>query len=182
MVEPLVVRFVVGVTPSKWTRTWKDRMPRHPLDVLPATQAEALEGLASGEVDVAFVRAPVDKSVLHAIPLYTEIETVVAPRDHLIEAVDEITLAELEEFDRVPGADKIDDGWADSMLLVAANVGIATMPKSVARMLARKDVVARPIVDAPESQIVIAWSQENDSPAIQTFIGIVRGRTANSSR
>ena len=56
------------------------------------------------------------------------------------------------------------------------------MPQSVARALSRKDVVARPVSDAADTGIGLAWPAAVEDPLIETFIGIVRGRTVNSSR
>ena len=63
-----------------------------------------------------------------------------------------------------------------------ANVGLALMPMSVARAHSRRDVVARPLTDAADSGIALVWPRASDDPRLDTFIGIVRGRTANSSR
>ena len=40
----------------------------------------------------------------------------------------------------------------------------------------------RPIVGAEPTQVALAWERANDSAEVQAFIGIVRGRTAQSSR
>jgi DNA-binding transcriptional LysR family regulator len=71
---------------------------------------------------------------------------------------------------------------ADTFELVAANVGLALMPMSVARAHSRRDVIARPVTDAADTGIALVWPRESDDPRLDTFIGIVRGRTANSSR
>jgi hypothetical protein len=56
------------------------------------------------------------------------------------------------------------------------------MPMSVARAHSRRDVVARPVSDAPDTGIGLAWLRTVDDPRVDTFIGIIRGRTPNSSR
>ena len=53
---------------------------------------------------------------------------------------------------------------------------------SVARLHARKDVTYRPVSDLPPTTVGLAWLVDNDDPRVQTFIGIVRGRSVNSSR
>jgi hypothetical protein len=42
--------------------------------------------------------------------------------------------------------------------------------------------VARPVADAPDTGIGLAWPRASDDPRVDTFIGIIRGRTPNSSR
>lgn len=171
-----VVAYVVGVTPGKWARVWGERMPRHPLSLVQFSPADALLALANGTADVAFVRLPVDDDSLSAIPLYEENAVVVAPKDHVIEAVDSLVLADLE------GETVLDGDWAEAVELVAANVGVTVMPHSVARALSRRDVVARHLTDAPTTRVALAWPASRTTAEIEEFIGIVRGRTANSSR
>ncbi|MBN9241008.1 MAG: LysR family transcriptional regulator substrate-binding protein [Leifsonia sp.] len=168
------VAYVLGVTPGKWAGIWRERMPRHPLTLTQLSPAEAVAALLSGDADVALVRLPVDTERFSAIPLYVEKPVVVAPKDHVVEAVDSVELADLDDL--------LEGEWAEVVELVAANVGTAIMPQSVARALSRKDVVARPVLDAPETRVALVWPLDGTTPDIETFIGIVRGRTANSSR
>jgi hypothetical protein len=43
-------------------------------------------------------------------------------------------------------------------------------------------VIARPLRDWPTTWISLVWPIDATTPAVETFIGIVRGRTENSSR
>ncbi len=189
MVEPanphhgatLRVAFVVGVTPGKWARVWAERLPRTYLELIPSRATEALEALEQGAVDAALVRLPVHGDHLSSIPLYTELPVVVVPKDHAIEAVDAVTMADLAA-ETLLSNDVQDDDWAAVVELVATGAGVAVMPQSVARALSRRDVVSRPVTDGPEDRIALAWLAHNDSALVEEFVGIVRGRTANSSR
>jgi len=174
--DPFVLAFVPGVTPGKWAGVWNERMPKVPLEVRPASVSDAVAALHDASADVALVRLPVDQTDLSVIPLYTERAVVVVPKDHVLEAFETVTSADLVDENRLDGQD------AGTVELVAANLGIAVMPQSVARALSRRDVVARIITDAPETRVALAWLDGNPDPLIQEFIGIVRGRTANSSR
>ncbi|MBU1586432.1 MAG: LysR family transcriptional regulator [Actinobacteria bacterium] len=166
------VAYVLGVTPGKWAGIWNERMPRHPLTLSQVSPADAVAALVAGAADVALLRLPLDDQSLSSIPLYVEKPVVVVPKGHVVEALDSVHLAELEGV--------LEGDWAANVELVAANVGVAVMPQSVARALSRKDVVARPVVDAPETQVALVWL--TTTPEVEEFIGIVRGRTANSSR
>lgn len=173
---PFVVAFVPGATPGKWERIWRDRMPRSPLELRPLPQEAALASLRDASAHMALLRDVTADDELHAIPLYRERPVVVAPKDHPVAAFDELALADLE------GETILEGQGADTVELVAANVGLALMPMSVARAHSRRDVVARPVIDAPDSGIALVWPRSLDDPRADTFIGIVRGRTANSSR
>jgi hypothetical protein len=90
-------------------------------------------------------------------------------------------------FDAVTEADIADEelypGWDDAVLdIVAAGTGIARMPQSVFRATGRRDLVARPVTDAPPSRVGLVWLRDDEDPLVEEFIGIVRGRTTNSSR
>jgi DNA-binding transcriptional LysR family regulator len=174
--ESLVLAFVPGVTPAKWVGVWKERMPEAPIELRPLAEPDALQALVSGFARIALLREPFARAGLNAIALYEERAVVVAPRDHPIAAFDELSRADL-------AGERVLDGEArDVVELVAANAGVAIMPQSIARLHSRRDVIARPLRDEPSTRICLVWRDDDTSPQVEEFIGIVRGRTANSSR
>jgi len=173
------VAFVPGVTPTKWERVWRERMRRQRLELRPSSAAEAIAALRGGDADAAFLRDTAADDEFSAIRLYEELPVVVASRDHLFAALEtgeQLAPSDLDGENLLPGQD------ADTLELVAAGVGIARMPQSVARALSRRDVVARPLRDSPTTWISLVWPIDATTSAVETFIGIVRGRTENSSR
>ncbi len=187
-----------GMQPTSWSRTWADRLPTHPLTLLQLADDEAGPALVDDRADAALLRLPVDRDTLHAIPLFTEVTVVVLPKDHLLTALDQLTAADLAEETLITPADDV-IGWtdapgepsllptpattADAVDLVASGVGLLVVPMSLARLHHRKDLTYRPITDAPTCQAALAWARaREDDPLIEELIGIVRGRTANSSR
>jgi DNA-binding transcriptional LysR family regulator len=70
----------------------------------------------------------------------------------------------------------------EAVEVVASGTGVLVVPMSVARLHHRKDVAFRPVTDLPTTKVGLAWLVDNEDPRVQTFIGIVRGRTARSSR
>ncbi|WP_330238088.1 LysR family substrate-binding domain-containing protein [Streptomyces sp. NBC_00525] len=188
--------YVPGVTPTKWVRIWNERLPGIPLTLVQVTAAEAQDLLRAGEADAGFLRLPVAGTDLSAIPLYTETTVVVVPKDHVIAAVDELSVAELADeivlhplddslvWERLPGRPAVERPatTADAVELVAAGIGVLVVPQSLARLHHRKDLTYRPLTDAPESRVALSWPQEKTTDQVEDFIGIVRGRTVNSSR
>jgi hypothetical protein len=71
---------------------------------------------------------------------------------------------------------------ADAVELVAAGVGLLVLPQSLARLHHRKDLTYRTLSDAPQSSVALSWLEEQATDLMEEFIGIVRGRTVNSSR
>lgn len=179
--RPWRVGFVPGVTPDKWARRWAERMPRGSLELAPVDD-DPVARLLDGDQDMCLLRLPVPEAareVLHLIPLYTETAVVVVPRGHFVEAADEVTLADLtdEHHHAVPPLTP-----RQAVETVAAGVGVVVLPSSLARLNARKDVASRPVVDAETSTVALGWRRDLDDPRVETFVGVVRGRTVNSTR
>ncbi|MEU1126028.1 LysR substrate-binding domain-containing protein [Streptomyces sp. NPDC005899] len=188
--------YVPGVTPTKWVRIWNERLPGVPLALVGVPAAEAAALLREEGADAGFVRLPVDRTDLSAIPLYTETTVVVIPKDHAATAVEEMSPDDLaDEIVLHPLDDTL--GWeappgrpaferpattADAVELVAAGVGLLVVPQSLARLHHRKDLTYRPLTGVAESRIALAWPQERTTDLVEEFIGIVRGRTVNSTR
>jgi DNA-binding transcriptional LysR family regulator len=189
--------YVAGVTPSKWVRTWEERVPDVPLTLVQAGDDEAVGLVRGGAVDAALLRLPIDRTGLHAIPLYTETTVVVVPNGHWVAAADEVTAHDLSEevvlhptvdvldWDRPPGRSAAERPatTAHAMGMVAAAAGLLLVPQSLARMHHRRDLTYRPVTDAVRSDVALVWPSTADtSDLMEQFIGIVRGRTVNSTR
>ncbi len=173
----LRVGHVPGVTLTKWRRIWADRHRRIQLEVVEVAQKDQRLALDDGLVDMCFVRLPVSGEGLHTIRLYDEVPVVVVPKDHPLAAFDEVSLAGLAGETLV-----LDDDSASGVDRVAWGAGILRLPHSIARSHSRRDLVYRPITDAEPTTIALAWLVDNPNELIEEFVGIVRGRTANSSR
>jgi DNA-binding transcriptional LysR family regulator len=192
MSDALRVGFVTGTTPDKWARAWRDQR-RGRLELVPVPEQEQEDVVRRGEVDMALVRLPVDTSELHCVRLYDELPVAVAGVDHLISAASEVTLDDLADEQLVrahasgwrPTADQLD--WPpmteeEAIATVAAGTGLVVVPMSVARLHRRKDVVHRVVTDLPPSTVALVWLRDRDDEVTQAFVGVVRGRTANTSR
>lgn len=199
----LRVGFVPGVTPDTWARSWRERRDGVRLELVPLEDDDAEAAVRSARVDMVLARLPLERTDLHLVRLYEEITVVVVPREHPVAAYDEIDLADLAAEQVVtgpphgsdPAGDHIDVGTLDVgtvdlgtghakeiVDIVAAGTGVALMPMSVARLHHRRDVVHRPVRDAPTTPVVLAWRVDRDDEVTQAFVGVVRGRTARSSR
>ncbi|MDD7834394.1 LysR family transcriptional regulator substrate-binding protein [Paenarthrobacter sp. AB444] len=176
----LCFAYVAGVTPGKWIRRWEERMPDVPLHSFMSDDDSQLSVLRDGSADLSFVRLPVDRDGLNVIPLYEEQPVVVAPKGHEISVFEEVALEDLAEENFLDVGEM--GGPAMALQVVASGAGLVIMPMSVARHLNAKDTVMRRLTGAPGTQIGLAWLVGTDSPVVEEFIGIVRGRTAQSSR
>ncbi|TXK06434.1 transcriptional regulator [Microbacterium mitrae] len=195
---PFRLGVVAGATPGKWIAVWRERYPDIELELVPTDSAAAREALLAGGIDLAIVREPFSHDDLHVIALYEEVVGAVVSVDSALEAAAELTLADfagevvivprddVTNFGSIAGA--VEPKFAapetteDAIQTVATGVGVVIVPMSIARAHRRKDVTFRPIVGAEPTQVALAWERANDSAEVQAFIGIVRGRTAQSSR
>lgn len=193
MTDTLRIGFVTGATPDKWARHWRDRR-REPLELVPVTEADQLDGVRDGRLDMALVRLPVDRDELHCVRLYEEVQVAVASRDHVLAAADEeVTTADLVDEQLVrphasgwtPTAEQLE--WPpmterEAIETVAAGTGIVVVPMAVARLHQRKDVVTRVVSDLEPTTIALVWRTDRDDDVTQAFVGVTKGRTANTSR
>ncbi|OKJ42608.1 LysR substrate-binding domain-containing protein [Streptomyces sp. CB01580] len=185
-----------GVTPAKWVRIWRERLPDVPLELVAVPAAEAAGLLRDGGADAGLLRLPTDRTGLSAIPLYTETTVVVVPKDHVVAAADEVSTEDLADdivlhplddtldWECPPGRPAIERPatTGDAVELVAAGVGLLVVPQSLARLHHRKDLTYRTVTDAPQSRVALSWPEDETTDLVDDFIGIVRGRTVNSTR
>jgi DNA-binding transcriptional LysR family regulator len=191
----ITLGYVPGGTPARWARIWAERHPEVRLNLRAISAAEAAGEVRAGGVDVALLRLPADTSALAVIPLYEEATVAVVPTDHLLSAADEVSSADL---DGEPIVLPLDDvvAWVNApgipiehrpettmaaVELVAAGLGALIVPQSLARLHHRRDLTYRPIADAPTCPVALAFPDRPQSPLVEEFIGIVRGRTPGSS-
>jgi DNA-binding transcriptional LysR family regulator len=188
--------YVPGVTPAKWARIWAERLPRVPLELTQVAAVDAAGLVRGGSADAVLLRLPIEREGLHAIPLYVEQTVVVVPKNHVVTAADEVTLEDLADelmlhpvddvldWDGPPGRviDERPASTANAVELVAMGTGLLVVPQSLARLHHRRDLTYRPLIGAPESQVALSWPEAETSELVEQFIGIVRGRTVNSTR
>lgn len=187
--QKLRVSYVAGVTPGKWMDRFAERYPDVQLVAARHDEGDILQLLADGTADAVFVRyrgdSPKD-ATRHVIPLYEELEVVCAAKDHDVEYYEEsIPASVVRSFAQLDLADYPEEvgGTPVAMEVVASGAQVARVPQSIARLFHRKDVIYRLIEDGNPTQIGIAWpAAMEDTALVDEFIGIVRGRSANSSR
>ncbi|WP_125774629.1 LysR family substrate-binding domain-containing protein [Antribacter gilvus] len=199
--------FVPGATPGKWVSVWRDRIPDVRLDLVGVEAADVPAALLDGRADAAIGRLPVDPDLYSAIPLYEEASVVCVSRDHMVAALEADEAVALDDIadetvwlplddvlfagGPVPGVAPTSPDPAgperpattlEALAVVAANVGIAILPQSVARLHHRKDVVFRRLEGGPVAPVGLVWPKDRTTDLVEEMIGIVRGRTVNSSR
>lgn len=141
----------------------------------------------------------------HAMLLYEEAIALVLPKDHELakEAaihIDDLSLVKLLDYPGHapdwPAAEPwVDQSWeprglAAALELVATGLGGILVPLPLAQHVAnkREHAILRVVGDSPESlplrgsTVWATWAAEHNSEDLQQLAGIMRGRTARSSR
>lgn len=189
----LTIGYVPGVQPDKWLARWRERNPRVPVSARRVGDPRAELAVSPGDdgFDVVFFREADDAprsapAGLLRVPLYTETMAVLAPKDHEAGIYDSLTMADLAGerwLDPVDAVTATPEEVSAAVDLVAAAVGLLVLPMPYARSLSRRDVIERPLAGAPATRMGVAWSSGREGDElIDEFVGIVRGRTAASTR
>ena len=189
----LSVGYVPGVQPDKWLARWRERRGDVPVTARRVGDPRATLAAEAGAegFDVIFFREAADAprsapTGLLRVPLYTETLSVLAVKEHEIGAFDSLNADDLAGERWLDPLDTITatpDEVSAAVDLVAANVGLLVLPLPYARALSRRDVVVRPLDGVPATRMGVAWSATREGDElIDEFVGIVRGRSAASSR
>jgi DNA-binding transcriptional LysR family regulator len=195
-VDRLRIAFVPGVTPDKWARVWRGRHPDIRLELVPIEEEQQRAVLDDGTADLVLARLPIDRdrpTPLHCVVLYEERPVVVAGLEHFVAAADEVTTDDLADEQLVlpersgwrPTAAQLDFPSMtakDAIEVAAAGTSVVVLPMAIARLHHRKDVLHRPVVDQPPTQVALVWRIEDDGPIHQDFVGVTRGRRSSSGR
>ena len=185
----LRLSFVTGSEPGKWLRRY-EASTGHGLSARGSD--DPLADLAAGECDLALLRLP-DSRVgqdHHVVKLYDEAPGVAVPKESVYaeyakegEAVRGGDLAgEIVNLRFGPGV-TIDEVRA-ALQVVAANVGVVYAPAPLLKVLSKKQIIPLTLAEGEGTATAIAlvWRRDDDSDAIQDFVGVAKGRTVNSSR
>ena len=190
--------YIAGATPGRWVDAWSARNPQRRLELHPLTAHEQRRAL-DADVDLALVRLPLhDDGSIQVIALYEEVPFVVVSIENELSLLEAARLEDLSgqilivPEDNVLGELRIEGTLAptfdpiatteQAIATVAAGVGIVVVPQSLARLHRRKDVTSMPLHGGPVSTVGIAWRADRESADIESFVGVVRGRRASSSR
>lgn len=135
--------------------------------------------LRQGEVDVALVHEPFDRTGLDAEPVTVEPRLAALPAGHPLADRDPLHLADLGipvgELRRYLAPPREVTGLAQLLTLVELGEVIQLLPESVSGRYPRAGVAYRAVADAPPAVLAIAWPQQSRSRATAA---LVRAATA----
>ncbi len=140
--------------------------------------------------------APSTRDGWAVVPLWEDRAVVVVPREHLFTVVETVDLEDLRDEPLLVPADDVLGAEAavgagevtavpdtpTALDLVASGAGVVVLPHALAREHGDRRFAVRDVPDVPGSRVVLVWHRDNEHPLVQELVGIVRGRTAGSSR
>ncbi|MDO4761350.1 MAG: LysR family transcriptional regulator substrate-binding protein [Corynebacterium sp.] len=184
----LSLSFVTGTEPDKWFNRFAERTRHGGISSVASDDATAL--LITGDAELGLVRLPDQRidSSFHVVELYEEQPGIALPKEHELSLLDALTPEDITEeivHCRMSATTGVDVAQLRTHLqVVAANVGVAIAPRPLIKTLSAKQIEHRPFHSATiqPTRIALVWKKDNDSEAIQDFVGIAKGRTPNSSR
>ena len=188
----LRVAFVTGAAPDKWASRWRERS-RTPLELTMVEEHEQRGLLDDRRADMVIARLPIDDTDLHVVRLYEEQPVAVVSSEHPAAAYDELPVTDLSSEQFVlgppagvtPAVDQLDFPPMtprEAVEVAASGSGVVVLPMSVARLHQRRDVAHVVLTDLPARQVALVWRRDRDDDDTQAFVGVVKGRTARSSR
>jgi DNA-binding transcriptional LysR family regulator len=177
-------------------RAFRERSPDVTIEVRELPPGDQTEALKRGELDVGFVRAPLQEPQLASETIRKEKLVLALPADHRLAIRDRIALGAVARepfvfFPRARGPGFFDlliaycrdSGFTphivqeapqiDVLALVAAGFGLSILPESV-REQRRADIVLRPLIGSPTTELRLVWRSGDTSPAVARFLETVR--------
>jgi DNA-binding transcriptional LysR family regulator len=177
-------------------RAFRERSPEVAIEVREMPPGEQIEALKRGDLDVGFVRTPLHEPELASENIRNEKLVLALPVDHRLAIRERVALSAVAGepfvfFPRARGPGFFDflmgfcrdSGFSphivqeapqiDVLALVAAGFGLSILPDSV-REFRRADIVLRPIIGSPTTELRLAWRSGDTSPAVARFIDTVR--------
>jgi DNA-binding transcriptional LysR family regulator len=157
----------------------------------------------AGEIDLAFVNAPIETCSLHSVGLATCPRALAVPAGHSLADLDAITVADCRESHflrpwqasqpwlndwtprHISGRDPQWGPWfhdfAEGLEMVAAGQGVMMVPASVIACSRRVDISFVHLTDAPNAQLLLVWAlRDEDSGVLRDFVDTARSVTRAS--
>ncbi len=177
-------------------RAFRSAYPSVELELSQQSIPAQLESLRRGSIDIGVLRAPVSDPHIRTETLFKEPFVVALPDNHPLTAADMIAPADLAEqsFVMVRGiAETFSDVIANFCAehdfkprvvqeasesatilgLVSAGFGLAVVPRS-SQEIRVPGVIFRPLLNAPTTELILAWLDEARSGSLDAFVLIAK--------
>jgi DNA-binding transcriptional LysR family regulator len=171
-------------------RTWSQTHPQIPLQLLRVDDRTA--GLVQGKVDAAILREPIALPHLRVARLYSETRMAAVPADGPLGERATLTLADLAEHpvtvNTVSGT-TTSELWPDNarpstvvevantddwLATIAAGRAVGVTTSATVDMHPHPAVSYRPLTDAPDVDVYLAWRTPPSHPAVAELLDLAK--------
>ncbi|WP_236787810.1 LysR family transcriptional regulator [Amycolatopsis sp. GM8] len=192
-------RSAPGPRASGLVSAFRRRYPEVAIESETGFTSRNIEQLEAGEIDVAFVRPPIEGSGLLEVEIIDEEEVLIAlPSNHPLAACEQLDRRQIAGEAVVFWSREHGSGWYDHiqqqvwprhppkvvweepddeqlMHAVAAGSGIAAVPEHRARVLHVEGVTLRHLTDpVPRTGLALAYRRGERNPLVENFLVLAR--------
>ena len=189
--DRLVVGFMPGLTVTGANRVLARRHPELTIEVRRMEWATQTSAILDGQIDLGYLRMPMQTDGLHTVTVAEEPCEVLLPAAHRLADKDALELSDLSTELLLQPAPMI-PGWTgesaaeddhprptittveEKLEHVAAGVGVVVLPRSAAGYYTRLDVAHVRISDLAPVRIVLAWDRSRHDPLIDEYAEIAQ--------
>jgi DNA-binding transcriptional LysR family regulator len=179
-------------------RLWNARAPEVELALHALLPGQQVEALRRGDVQVGFLRLPVDGAGLAVEPIAREPLVAALPADHPLARCRRVRVGDLRTAPLILFPRTVAPGYYDRLVsvcrragfaprvvhetasmqtnlgLIAAGLGVSLLPAAI-RNLARAGVVYRPLAPpVPYVEMAVAYRRDERAPVLRAFLATVR--------
>jgi DNA-binding transcriptional LysR family regulator len=186
--ESFIVGFMPGLIVTPAVRAFGGRHPELAVEVLLTSYPTQTAFIRDGQVDVSYIRTPVQRRGLSLRLLLKEPRAVVLPRSHRLAGKESIRLADLAGERALQPAEVVPE-WREisatrpaqlpamdtveaKLEHVAAGHGLVILPLSTALFYTRPDLTWAVVEDIAPSEVHLAWDSARRSPLLAEFAAI----------
>ncbi|EDX86184.1 hypothetical protein S7335_3887 [Synechococcus sp. PCC 7335] len=177
-----------------WISAFRQSYPQVALTFQEATGLEQISGLLSHQIDIGFVRPPIEDVSISDKVVWREPLVVALPEGHRLSTHKAISISSLEQepfiliqrplasemYDKIisfcqqasfsPNITQTAQQLQTILGLVAANLGIAILP-TAAQKLQRAGICYRPFIETtPAVELVMIWRKDETSRLRENFL------------
>jgi DNA-binding transcriptional LysR family regulator len=168
--QRLVVAFAPGLKVSDAVKAFSARHPGIEIDLLRLDWWEQDAPLRDGRADVGFLRRPFDDTGLHMVPIGSEAKVACLPAAHPLARRESLTLADLRDEPILDAHSRRTSSVEEKFELIAAGHGVAMVPRSVAQLYSRPELVYRQVSDAIPVETCLAVAADRRETMVRDFL------------
>ncbi len=178
----LAVGFAPGLSVAGVVQAFRASSPEVEVDLVRLNWYEQSEALVDGRIDVGYLRRPFDDRGVHSVAVGEEGAVVLAPGSHRLASRESVTVSDLLGETVLDGERRHTGTVEEKLELVAAGLGVAVLPVSVASSYTARDVACVRVIDAPVHELCVSLLSTRRQPHVRLFFQTAVERLTLSSR